>query len=186
MKKSHKTILGILVFALFLTVAVFAYNALSGSYTPDSPKTDPAGTTAAREKAPDFTVYDAQGKAVKLSDFIGRPVVLNFWASWCPPCKSEMPGFEKIYGTVKEDVVFMMVDLTDGQQETQAKGQQYVDQQGFTFPVYFDTKLNAATRYGISSIPSTYIIDADGGISDYYIGGISEKTLRTAIEKVRP
>ena len=185
MKTSRKTIIGVIVFAMFLVAAGFGYSALSASYKPDSQKTDSAKPTAALAQAPDFTVYDAQGKAVKLSDFVGKPVVLNFWASWCPPCKSEMPGFDKIYASVKSDIVFLMVDLVDGQRETQATGQQYVKQQGFTFPVYYDTKQSAAIKYGINSIPTTYIINAEGKIVTSYVGAIPEKTLLAAIDLLR-
>jgi thiol-disulfide isomerase/thioredoxin len=131
--------------------------------------------------APDFTVYDRKGNKVKLSDFVGKPVVLNFWASWCPPCRSEMPDFDKVYGEVKSDVVFMMVDLSDGKRETQASGQRYVNSKGFTMPVYFDNDQQAANAYGISSIPTTFLIKPDGSIVDKYSGAINMETLRNAI-----
>lgn len=131
--------------------------------------------------APDFTVLDEDGAEVKLSDFLGTPVVLNFWASWCPPCKSEMPEFDKVFQELRDDVAFIMVDLADGQRETVESGKQHVSAQGYSFPVYFDVYGEAAYNYGISSIPTTVFIDKDGYVVTGAIGAINEQTLRTGI-----
>jgi thiol-disulfide isomerase/thioredoxin len=144
-------------------------------------QTEAQAGTEERITAMDFTVLDAEGAEVKLSDLFGKPVVLNFWASWCPPCKSEMPEFNKVYEEMGEDVTFMMVDLADGQQETAEKGAAYVAEQGFTFPVYYDTQGEAGYTYGISSIPTTIFIDKDGYIVTGAQGAIDEATLRQGI-----
>ena len=68
--------------------------------------------------APDFTVYDLEGNEVHLTDFFGKPIIVNFWASWCGPCKMEMPDFDVAYNTYKDDIVFLMVNMTDGSRET--------------------------------------------------------------------
>lgn len=138
-----------------------------------------------RIKAPDFTVLDSEGKQVKLSDLFGKPIVLNFWASWCPPCKSEMTHFNKVYADVKEDVIFMMVDLVDGQRETVDKGKEYIKGEKFTFPVYFDTNQEAAIAYQIQSIPTTFFIDKDGYIVSGSQGAIDEETLLAGIEYIK-
>lgn len=188
MTKKTKTILGIVIFAAFLGMVYSAYTILSNNYKPNN-KTQLAEDSPKRgdEKipAPDFTVFDAKGNEVKLSDFAGKPVVLNFWASWCPPCKVEMPYFDKIYAEVKDEIVFMMVDVVDGTRETQAKGQKYIEAQGYSLPIYFDNKQDAAYTYGISSIPTTFFIDADGNIITAYQGAIDEKTLKTAIGLIK-
>jgi len=132
--------------------------------------------------APDFSVLDADGNSVKLSDLRGKPVVLNFWASWCPPCKSEMPGFENVFSEVGGDIHFMMVCLVDGTRETIETGAEFIAGSGFTFPVYFDVGQEAANKYGIWSIPTTYFIDADGYFTAGAEGAISEETLRMGIE----
>ena len=153
MNQAKKTIIWLLAFAVFLAAAYFAYDALAESR-------QPMPTTALedeRTKAPDFVVYAADGTAVRLSDFRGKPVVINFWASWCPPCRSEMPHFDAVYNEVKTDVMFMMVALVDGQRETQADSQRYIDSEGFTFPVFFDNDRSAALAYGITSIPTTVL-----------------------------
>ena len=114
------------------------------------------------EKVPDFTVYDNDGNEVKLSDFEGKAVVLNFWASWCGSCKSEMPDFQELYEQYGEDINFVMVNMTDGGRETLEHAKKFIEKQGYTFPVYFDTEYDAATVYGVRTIPTTYFIDKDG------------------------
>lgn len=181
-----KTFLGIFLFAAFLGTAYFAYSVLSSHYKPN--QNESAGTPSSQGdkiSAPDFTVFDANGKKVKLSDFQGKPVVLNFWASWCPPCKGEMPHFNAQYQNAGNDVVFLMIDLTDGERETQTKAENYVKEQGFEFPVYFDSEQQAANIYGISSIPDTFFIDQDGYIVRAYQGAIDEKTLAAGIELIK-
>lgn len=138
-----------------------------------------------REEAQDFAVYDAEGNAVSLSDFVGKPIVLNFWASWCPPCKSEMPHFEELSREMGEDVVFMMVDMVDGGRETQETGAAYIEEMGYTFPVYYDTYQEAAYTYGVRSIPTTYFIDAQGDIAWHVVGAMDEETLRAGIELIQ-
>jgi len=186
MNTKKKTIIAIVIFAAFLVIVSAAYNELSDNYQSNDQMELSALEQYNREiSAPDFTVFDAQGNEVNLSDFAGKPVVLNFWASWCPPCKAEMPHFDKVYKEVKDDVVFMMVDLVDGQRETQEKGQKYVTDQDYTFPVYFDNEQNAAYIYGISSIPTTLFIDGKGNIIASREGILEEATLKAAVELIK-
>lgn len=149
---------------------------------------DNSGSTKSVEeedlKAPDFTALDSEGNEVKLSELVGKPMVLNFWASWCPPCKAEMPEFNKVYEEMGEDVTFLMVDMVDGQRETMEKGKKHIEKNGFTFPVYYDTKQEAAYIYGVSSIPTTYFIDKEGNVVTGVQGAIDEKTLRKGIAMI--
>ena len=138
------------------------------------------GETAA-DTAPDFTMLDMEGNEVKLSDFFGTPIVLNFWASWCPPCKAELPDFEEACKRYEGKVTFLMVNLTDGQRETVEVAKSYIASQGYTFPVYFDTKYEAAYTYGVSSIPQTYFINADGSLEARATGMISAAQLEKGI-----
>jgi peroxiredoxin len=138
-------------------------------------------------KAPDFTVLDYDGKEVKLSDFIGTPIVLNFWASWCPPCKAEMPHFNKVSEEyAKDDLLFLMVDLAEGQRETVESSKKFIEDNQYTFTVLFDTKQDAAAQYGIRAIPSTFFIDKDGNIVAGKQGGMEEEVLRKAIKLISP
>lgn len=133
------------------------------------------------DPAPDFTVYDADGKPVKLSDMKGKPVVLNFWASWCPPCKAEMPDFDAVCKEYEGKVIFMMVNLTDGERETVESARNFIHMMEYSFPVYYDTDMEASNTYGIQSIPTTFFIDADGGLVAYGSGALSENELRRGI-----
>ena len=132
-----------------------------------------------KNTAPDFTVLDKDGNTVRLSDKFGKPVVINFWATWCPPCKQELPDFDKLCKEYGDRVVFMMVNLTDGYRDTVDGTKRFVSGKGYTFPVYFDTKDNAASAYNVSSIPQTTFIDAKGNIYTTRIGAMSEATLRS-------
>lgn len=195
MNKQTKTIALIALFVLIIAIAVFAYNELSNKVSPQNnigiaENNDETSQSANNEetkkvKAPDFTVLDASGKAIKLSDFFGKPIVLNFWASWCPPCKGEMPEFNEVYKQTGDSITFMMVDLVDGQRETKEKGYAYVKNQGFSFPVYFDTGQQAASAYGISAIPTTIFIDKDGYIAGWTEGAIDAETLQKGIDLIK-
>ncbi len=200
MNSKIKVIIGILAFALIISGAYIAYDKLSedydsntlatnapaitNSYTPTPAETTESGN-GETEKAPDFTVYDADGKPVKLSDFIGKPVVLNFWASWCPPCKGEMPDFNEIYKQKGEEYQFMMVNLTDGARETVETAKSFIEEQGYEFPVFYDTDVDAAMKYNTYSIPVTYFIKSDGTPAAYARGAIDAETLQKGLDMIK-
>ena len=139
------------------------------------------------QKAPDFSLQDKAGNPIKLSEIIaeGKPIVLNFWASWCPPCKEEMPDFDAVYKELGEDVRFMMVNMTDGQRETVEMGTKYIEEQGFSFPVFFDVNQEGAINYRIYSIPTTVFINAEGYMVTGAQGMIDEAMLRKGIGMIR-
>lgn len=137
-------------------------------------------------QAPDFTVYDEEGNAVKLYDYFGKPIVLNFWASWCGPCKMEMPDFEEKYLELGNEVQFLMVNMTDGSRETVETASGFIAGQGYTFPVFYDADYSAAMAYGIYSLPTTYFIDADGHAIARATGAISAENLQKGIDMILP
>ena len=145
-----------------------------------------AGETEERALAPDFTVYDADGNAVRLSDYTGKPVVLNFWASWCGPCKSEMPDFDAAYQELGEKIQFLMINMTDGSRETVESASAYVAEQGYSFPVFYDTDSDAALTYGAYSLPTTYFIDAEGYAVARGVGALSAEALQQGIDMISP
>ena len=162
--------------------------AVSPDATTEPGSVENAQSTAPAEvekvSAPDFTVVDADGNEVSLSDFFGKPIVLNFWASWCGPCKSEMPDFDAAYQTYGEGIHFLMVNLTDGSRETVQTASDFIAQQGYTFPVYFDTNYSAAMAYGTSAIPVTFFIDADGFPVAYGQGALNAEVLQKGIDMI--
>ena len=133
--------------------------------------------------APDFTVLDESGREVNLSDFAGKPIVVNFWATWCYYCKEEMPDFNKAYKEYPE-VQFVMVNATDGYQETVEVAQDYVDDNNFKFDIFFDTESDAIDAYKISGFPTTLFINEDGELVKSHIGMIDYSTLTQQIEKM--
>jgi peroxiredoxin len=118
--------------------------------------------------APDFSLARLDGATVKLSDYRGKVVFLNFWATWCPPCREEMPSMNSLYRRYKDtDLVFLAVDLQESQNEVAA----FVREAGYEFPVLLDSRGRAAALYGVQSIPSTFIIGRNGEIATAAIGG---------------
>ena len=153
---------------------------------PDEPNDNQEVTPPVRTdpKAMDFTVYDANGNAVKLSDYFGKPIVLNFWASWCGPCKSEMPDFNETYLAKGEEIQFLMVNMTDGARETLDIAKAFIADSGYSFPVLYDVNQDAAMTYGISSLPTTFFIGADGAMVAYAMGAIDGETLQRGIDMI--
>ena len=145
------------------------------------PSTQP--TEAPLPQAPDFTVYDRDGNPVKLSAFFGKPIVLNFWASWCGPCKSEMPDFQKKFEELGEDVQFLMINLTTDR-ETLATATAFLDSAGYTFPVLFDTSGQAAYLYDVYYIPTTYFIDAQGNAVAMATSALTAGMLQQGIDMI--
>lgn len=136
--------------------------------------------------APDFTVYDKDGNEVHLSDFAGKPIVLNFWASWCSPCKSEMPDFNQAYLDYGEEVSFLMVNMTDGNRETVESASAFIEEQGYEFPVFYDTGYDAALTYGAYALPTTYFIDAEGYAVAWAQSALSAENLQKGLDMILP
>lgn len=206
MNAKLKLILGILGLVVLLGGSAWLYHALSGRFTPDnglsadkSSQSQPLNTesTAPTQEtdsvssqtedvipAPDFAVTDYDGNVIKFSDFQGKPIIINFWASWCPPCKAELPSFNTVYEQLGDDVVFLMINATDEIRETKEKAKELTDEEGYTFPVYYDTEMEASNVYGVSSLPSTVFIDRDGNIVTAAVGQIDESALLQGISMI--
>ncbi len=162
---------------------------------PDASQTEPPQTEETQERdssasnaqytlAPDFTVTDAEGNDVSLWSLLGKPAVLNFWNSNCPPCKMEMPDFQEMYEELGDEVSFIMIDTVGAMGETKEKGAAYIEEEGFTFPVYFDTAQDAIYTYGIAAFPTTFFISSDGYLIAGAQGMIDKEIMQKGIDMI--
>lgn len=177
----------IIVAALLVGIIVGAtvlYEKLSDEYSGQNVTNTPEKDAGENEfAAPDFEVFDENGNKVKLSDFKGKPIVLNFWATWCYYCKVEMPDFDKAFKNYPE-VQFLMVNATDGDRETMEKAKEYVEKEGYSFKCLYDTNLDAVSSYYITSFPSTFFIDKNGNLVTRGSGALDYKSLERGISMI--
>ena len=133
--------------------------------------------------APDFTLTTLDGQSVQLSELRGQPVVVNFWASWCPPCRAEMPALQRIHDEYsKQGLVILAVNATA--QDNLADIQSFLNEYNLTVPVPLDPG-DASRAYQIRSLPSTFFIGRDGIIREVVIGGpMAEALLRTRVDQL--
>lgn len=132
------------------------------------------------QPAPDFTLVDIQGETVRLSSLRGKPVLVNFWATWCTPCAQEMPMIESAYQ--KEGSQFAV--LAVNADEPDAKVRDYVNNMGLTFTILLDPGGTVQSQYRLNGYPSSFFIDGDGIIRDEYIGIMDSTQLTKGLLKV--
>lgn len=134
--------------------------------------------------APDFTLNTLEGKTVTLSDLRGRVVLLNIWASWCPPCRAEMPAMQRVWEEYQEQGVVVLA-INSTVQDTPVDAQNFVNENNLTFPIPLDISGEVTHLYRVSSLPTSFFIGADGIIREVVIGGpMAEALLRSRIEQL--
>ena len=129
--------------------------------------------------APDFSLQTLDGERVKLSDFEGKKVILNFWATWCKPCREEMPDLQSIYQESDDDVVILAINM-DAHNDVEG----FIDSYSVTFPVLLDENDQISDMYQIISLPTTYFIDEDGTIVQKHLGQITYEQLEEILKKI--
>lgn len=139
-----------------------------------------------KTKALDFSLYDQYGKEHKLSDYKGKTIFLNFWATWCPPCKEEMPYIEQLYKEYNknnDDVIILGLTSPNlGNEVSQSDIEKFLKDENYTFPVMFDEDGSLTYQYGINSFPSTFVVDKEGYIKQYVPGAMDKETMKQIIE----
>jgi len=122
--------------------------------------------------APDFKLQGSDGQSVSLSDFEGRPVLINFWATWCGPCAYEMPYLQEVHdGWSDKEVVLLIINIG----ESSSTVEKFMQEHNLSFPVLLDTKKIVAQKYNISAIPTTFFISKDGTVQEKIIGAFPNK-----------
>ena len=132
-------------------------------------------------------LMDLKGNSIALSDYLGQIVVLNFWASWCPPCRQEMPELNELDKEFKEsgDAVLITVNMTDGQRETIDTARQFTEENGLGFTVLIDDRGLLSYQFNISAIPQTFILDRNGNISGTIIGSTTREAILSEVNAVK-
>ena len=190
MGKNKKIIAAVLALAVLLAGAFILYDRLGGSgetsHIGETDVNSEAGGEAEEQKtvAPDFTVFDADGNKVNLSDFSGKPVFIGFWATWCPNCKAGMPDIQKMYDKYKNDVNFIMINATDGQRETVEKAKAYIEENWYNMPFYFDSEMDASIAYAATGLPKAVLIDSEGYVKGHATGRLGAEDLERGIKMI--
>lgn len=136
----------------------------------------------------DFTLTDQYGNTHTLSDYKGKTVFLNFWATWCPPCRAEMPDIQKLYETYSTEgddalIVLGVAGPGQGREKSEEEVKQFLEDNGYTYPVLMDTTGEQFVNYGVYSLPTTFMIDRDGNVFGYASGQLSEDMMKSIIEQ---
>ncbi len=173
--------------ALMVTGAIAAAAILGVAALSARPRggTSVTGTPALGEPAPEVTLTDFEGESFSLQDYEGRPVVMNFWASWCPFCAAEMPDFEKVHRSVSEDVTFLGIDQCEScQGGSRGAAERLARETGVSYRLAEDPNGSVFVAFGGSSMPTTIFIDANGRVVESVGGMLSEGQLRDYIARL--
>ena len=181
MNMKIKAIIGLFSFALMLATAFVAYNALLD--TVDAPD-NITGNTGALQRAPDFVMEDGDGNEIWLSDFLGQPIVLNFWATWCPACVQETPHFENLYQNSNGEIKVLKVNLITSRRETRDAVDAFMEAGGYSFPLYFDITGEGAMAYSVQFIPITFFINPEGYVAAKAQGAVDESILNNGVNMI--
>ncbi len=183
MDKKLKYIIIVIIFILVMIGISRVYTILNAKIQNEEiQKENIKSQETISNQAKDFSVYNDKGEVVKLSAFKGKPIVINFWTTWCGYCKVEMKYFEELYNQYKDEVVFLMVNSTIEDDKDVAN--KYITEQGYTFSIYYDINGSAITTYKITGYPITMFINKDFQISRIHQGMINLETLQKNINSI--
>jgi peroxiredoxin len=163
----------ILVVVIVIISATVFLVASNNSWSPS----DSVKSVAVGNLAPDFQLEDTKGNKVSLSDFRGKIVMVNFWATWCPPCIEEMPSMERLNKTLAGDEFVMLAINTE--QNGRSIVPAFLDKTAYTFPILYDDKGVVQKRYGVFKFPESFIIHKDGTVAEKIIGPLDWSSVKT-------
>jgi peroxiredoxin len=173
-------------FSAFLAWALFIGMiwTMTSRVSSDQPQTQPGAVAKEGFAAPDFTLDLLGGGKVSLSDLRGKVVLVNFWTSWCPPCRLEMPAIEKTYRSYK-DIGFVVIGLNLTAQDSEQAAAGFVKEIGVTFPIALDRDNAIGNLYRVTALPTSYFIDRNGVIRSVVVGGpMSEALIQSKVEEL--
>ena len=133
-------------------------------------------------KAPDFNLKDQYGVVHSLENYKGKVIFLNFWATWCPPCKKEMPDVESIYKEYEENKKDVVILGVNSEKENEAK--KFLKDKGYTFPTVIDENSEVMRKYFIQAFTTSFVIDKEGNVYGYVMGGLTKEQIKQVIEEV--
>ena len=176
------SLLAVVVFALYAAYLASRVEEVIAPVEITVPTGGAASALGLGQTAPDFALTDVEGRPVKLSDFAGRPVWVNVWASWCAPCRAEMPDIDAVYREMRggSGLALLMVSL--GEDPTAVR--RYLDTVRYDLPVLLDPGFTFTEKYRVSGLPTHYFIGRDGTIRDLAIGGLKPKGMRSRLTKL--
>jgi cytochrome c biogenesis protein CcmG/thiol:disulfide interchange protein DsbE len=157
---------GLMALLLVLGVTWIGFSRVSGQEAMARSQRPPAPQVGFA--APDFTLETQDGGTISLADLRGQVVLVNFWATWCPPCRAEMPDIQQVYDRYREQGFTV---LAVNQQEGGAQVAPFVDQMGLTFPILMDRDGSVSARYRVNGLPSTFFVDRAGIVQNVTLGG---------------
>lgn len=185
-----KKVSGVIIIIAGLIMLFNGFSAVNNMANNSTSNNNSSNSSTSEEeekiKAIDFTLYDQYGNEHRLSDYEGKTIFLNFWATWCPPCRGEMPHIEELYneyGLNKEEVVILGVASPNlGREGDTEEVKSFLSDNDYTFPVLLDEGGEMVYQYGINAFPTTFIIDKEGYITKYIPGAMSKETMKNIIE----
>lgn len=180
---------------LVLALGLVGYNVLSArSAATDATQVDDASTSSEASEPTetplledyDATVYTDAGEQITLTSIAGgKPLVINFWATWCPYCIKEMPDYQQLYNEYGERVSFAFIDQTDGNRETASMAKEWLQQNGYQdLPTYYDEDLDASSAFAARSLPTTIVVSAEGQILSATAGMIDPAAMRSVLDSL--
>ncbi len=186
MNDKLKTIIYIVIFCVVMAFLVLVYTKLSNEkkLSANDKDIEIKSSNYKKEKLKDFSLSLEDGSKINISSLIGKPIVINVWTSWCAYCKIEMPYFNELYLKEKDNINFVMINVT-GDRDTKEDAKKFVNENNFDFNIYYDFTLDSVENLEIYSYPTTIFVDKEGYINYVRVGTITKDELVDKINELK-